>query len=740
MFTKYRVFGLLLLVVIGITAVSCWRRGPAEGMKIERIVLISIDTCRADYLSCYGYQRKTTPNIDKLAEEGVLFENVISPVPLTLPAHSSMLTGTIPPWHGVHENHDYHLGESNTTLAEILKERGFTTGAIVSAFVLDSQFGLDQGFETYNDQFEKEYKVHNMLSERKADETSRCAGEWLEEHQKEQFFLFLHYFDPHEDYEPPEPFGSSFSRKSNDLRVQLNDAYAGEIAFTDHCIGQVVSKLKELGLYDSTLIILVGDHGELLGEHGEPTHTYYIYQNAIRVPLLFKLPGRHRSTRVSQLTGIIDIVPTVCSLLDIDLLVEVQGIDMSNRIFGNKNPPGDKRYVYCESFRATTYGANPLLGVVTSDNWKYIQTTRPELYYLSTDPAESINLQAQQEQRGRIFQDHLKQLLEQTVRKDKTDSRTELDAKARKRLESLGYVSGGINEDFSFDTCKEDPKDLFGFHLLHQEVIIRIAEKEYVQSKAAAEKMVLQRPDFYPAYRNLATIAMEQGDLPSAAPYLREMVRLKPDDFESCTNLGAISQAQGRLNEASDWYRRAIEIKPDYAAAYNNLANLLMIQGKGEEAVVHLRQALQINPEYSDAHYNLGKALSLTGQKAQAMDHFRQAVRLRPKWPAALNHIAWILATDPDSNIRNSDEAVRFAERASQLTQNRDAAILDTLAAAYAESGRFGEAVKTAEKAMKLAYEANKENLAEEIRKSLKLYRTGRPWRQPPATEGNADP
>ena len=728
--TKFCVFGLLLLLVIGITAISYWRRGSVAGKKIERIVLISIDTCRADYLSCYGYRRKTTPNIDKLAEEGVLFENVISPVPLTLPAHSSMLTGTIPPYHGVHENHDYQLSESNTTLAEILKDQGFTTGAIISAFVLDSQFGLDQGFETYNDQFEEEYMIHNMLSERKADETSRYATEWLEKHQKEKFFLFLHYYDPHEDYEPPEPFGSSFSRKSNDLRMQLNDAYAGEIAFTDHYIGQVVSKLKELGLYDSTLIILVGDHGELLGEHGESTHSYYIYQNAIRVPLIFKLPGQTRPSRVSHLTGIVDIAPTVCSLLDIDPPEQVQGTDLSNHIFGKKNLPEDRRYVYCESFRATTYGANPLLGIVTSDNWKYIQTTRPELYYLSTDPAETINLVAQHEQRGRILQDRLKQLLEQTVRSDKTDSRAELDTESRKRLESLGYVSGGIDEDFSFDRSKEDPKDLFDFHMMHQEVTIRIAEKEYVRTKAVAEKMVLQRPDFYPAYKNLAIIAVEQGDLPSAAPYLREMVRLKPDDFESCTNLGAISQAQGRLDEAVDWYLRAIEIKPDYAAAHNNLANLLLIQGKGDEAIVHLRQALQINSEYNDARYNLGKALIMTGQKAEALKHFQEAVRLKPDWPAALNHIAWILATDADSNIRNGAEAVGLAERAAQLTQNRNAAILDTLAAAYAESGRFDDAVETAERALKLAQEANKENLVEAIRESLELYKTGKAYRE----------
>ena len=213
--------------------------------RFRNVVLISIDTCRADHLSCYGYKQKTTPNIDALAAEGILFETVVSPCPMTLPSHASMLTGTIPVYHGVHDNLGYRLAESNITLAETLKDAGFTTGAAISAFVVDSQFGIDQGFEVFDDRFKTPIEG-SKIEQRRGDETTGLCLDWLEENKDQRFFYFLHYYDPHSAYEPPEPFASTFAQ----------NPYAGEIAFADHCIGQVITKLKKLDLYDSTLIII----------------------------------------------------------------------------------------------------------------------------------------------------------------------------------------------------------------------------------------------------------------------------------------------------------------------------------------------------------------------------------------------------------------------------------------------------------------------------------------------------
>ncbi|MHC4792043.1 MAG: sulfatase, partial [Planctomycetota bacterium] len=332
-FTKIRIFllGLVLLVVTGL--VFFLLRSDTLPGDIRQILLISIDTCRADHLSCYGYFRKTTPNIDEIAQEGFIFRNAITPVPLTLPSHSSMLTGTIPSYHGVHDNEGYKLDESNITLAEILRENGFRTGAIISAFVMDSQFGLDQGFESYNDKFEEEI-ANNLIVQRRGGEVSRFAVDWLDEHKDEKFFLFLHYYDPHSRYEPPEPFASLYKE----------DLYAGEVAYADYCIGQVINKLKELGLYDSALIIITSDHGEMLGEHNEFTHGYYIYQSAIKVPLIIKLPGQKKSLWIERLAGLIDIVPSICNMLGVKVPQGVQGKDMSV-YFHDRRPSSYERYL-----------------------------------------------------------------------------------------------------------------------------------------------------------------------------------------------------------------------------------------------------------------------------------------------------------------------------------------------------------------------------------------------------------
>jgi len=205
---KYRV---VIFIILAVVVPSMWFLSQSGVRDIRNVVLISIDTCRADHLSCYGYKQKTTPNIDAIAAEGILFENVVSPCPMTLPSHSSMLTGTIPVYHGIHDNLGYRLTESNITLAEILKDEGFTTGAAISALVLDSQFGIDQGFEVYDDRFKNKMK-ESKIEQRRGDETTGVCLDWLDKNKDKRFFYFLHYYDPHTNYEPPEPFASTFAR------------------------------------------------------------------------------------------------------------------------------------------------------------------------------------------------------------------------------------------------------------------------------------------------------------------------------------------------------------------------------------------------------------------------------------------------------------------------------------------------------------------------------------------------
>jgi arylsulfatase A-like enzyme len=355
----------------------------------RHVILISMDTTRADHLSCYGFNKKTTPNIDKLAKDGVLFEQCISSNAKTLPAHSTMLTGTNPVYHGVHDNSGYSLSAENRTLAEVLKEKGFKTGAVISSFVLERRFGLNQGFDDYEDTF-RETIPGAHLAERKGDEATQVANEWLVKNRDEDFFLFLHYYDPHDAYIPPEPFASDFS----------DNLYAGEIAYTDFCIKQVLDKLKELKIYDDSLIIIVGDHGEGLGDHGEETHGYFIYQSSLHVPLIVRFPeGQYSRKRIPQTVGIVDIVPTVCGWLGIEPPAECVGQDLTAYL---EDESLSDRFIYSESLTPTEYGCSSLLSMV-SGPWKYIQSSAPEMYNLQQDPGELENLIEPEAKRARLF-------------------------------------------------------------------------------------------------------------------------------------------------------------------------------------------------------------------------------------------------------------------------------------------------------------------------------------------------
>jgi arylsulfatase A-like enzyme/Flp pilus assembly protein TadD len=691
---------------------------PSFSQRVRNVLLVSIDTCRADHLGCYGHPGSITPNIDRIAEEGIVFSNAYSPVPMTLPAHSSMLTGTVPPHHGVRDNFDHKLGHANETLAEVLDRAGFVTGAIVSAFVLDSQFGLDQGFQTYQDRFEAPIEKRTV-SERRGEETSRLALEWLEGHGNERFFLFLHYYDPHTDYAPPEPFASRFP----------GYPYAGEIAYTDHCIGRVIEGLKDLGLYDSTLIIITSDHGEMLGEHGELDHGYFIYQSAIRVPLIFRLPGRQKGGRIDGPVGIVDVVPTVCSILGIGAPDPLQGRDLSGSFDGGE-PPDQERHLYCESLLATKYGANPLQGVV-GDRWKYIRTTRPEMYDLIEDPDEADDLAEQRHDQARLLQERLGQTLAEAAREADSESRAVLDEAGRRRLESLGYLDGAsVSEDPGFDPGWEDPKDLISFHRLLTRALGLIAEGKLTEARAICEKLLAERPRDPQPHLYLAKIATAQGDFSGAVSYLTEAVRLRPDarahielgtalialgeteeaigHFEKAIriepdahhepyfNLGNALAKQGKVAEAIRRYSDALRIHPGFAETHNNLALLLLKQGGIAEAVEHFSEAVRINPDYAEAHVNLGLVLSRQGRAAEAIEHFTEAVRIRPDFAEVHNSLGVALAKQG-----RTTEAVHHFSEAVRIKPDFDDAH-NNLGVAFTNRGRTAEAIRSFSEAVRI--------------------------------------
>lgn len=707
---------ILLLAVGGAVVLRFVRQRTEVAKEIRHVILISIDTCRADYLGCYGYPHGTTPNIDRFANEAVLFKNVISPVPTTLPAHSSMLTGTIPPYHGVHGNIHYKLAQQNLTLPEILKQQGFITAAVISAFVLDAQFGLNQGFDYYNDRFVE--VQHNVSgAERRGDETTDFAIKWLEENKDQKFFFFLHYYDPHAKYEPPEPFATKYT----------GNQYAGEVAFVDHCIGQVIEKLKKLDLYDSSLIIITGDHGEMLGEHGEEDHTYFIYQSAIKVPLIFKLPGYSKSRKIDHTAGLIDIVPTICGLLGIETPAPVQGEDLSPYIL-QKQTPNQKKYLFCESLTPTRFNANPLLGVVT-DRWKYIQTTRPELYDLETDPRETNNLINQKPQRARLLQDQLKQILEQSTRRGSPDSKLKLDAQAIKLLQSLGYVAGDMDEDFRFDYSRDDPKDLIDYHTSFQKATTLSFEEKYDEAKEIFEKLLRERKDFHEIHPQLARIAISQEDYPNAIMHLTKAIEVYPKNSENYNNLGIIYSKQQNHHQAEIYFNKSLTIDPYNTQILNYLGFALIKQGKHDQAILHFNKTLKVDPDNIAALNHLGYTMILQGKPNQAINHYYQkSLQIKPDQLLILNDVAWIKATSKDETLRDPDEALRLAKRMAKLTGNEIPNVLDTLAAAYAAVGKYKEAVATATKGIRLAGSAGENDMAEDIQRKLVFYKKNQPY------------
>ena len=656
----------MVTLVIGLSVTGWYLYTRANARRIKHIVLISMDTTRADALSCYGNQYKTTTNIDELAAEGVLFENAIAPAPLTLPSHSTMLTGTTPLYHGIHDNILYQLDKSQVTLAEILKKKGFTTAAFVGSFMLDSQFGLDQGFDDYNDDFE-DVQASIGINERRAGETSRLACKWLDNHYKENMFLFLHFYDPHMKYDPPEPYDSMFTDSTWELSSVIKQfgLYMGEIAYTDHCIGQVIDKLKSLGIYDSTLIVVTADHGEMLGEHKEITHGYFVYRSNIRVPLIFKLPGRSRPTRIKKTVGLVDIVPAICGLLGIELSWDIQGKDISPYLL-QRNPVNLQRHVYSGNMLPTKYNCNTLLALV-SDRYKYIQTTRPELYDIIEDPKESNNLIGQQPKQAHLLRGRLKQIIEQTVTPDGLGNKAEFDEETAARLESLGYVSGEIKEDFSFDQSMNDPKDLVVYHTLNTKITHMLMEKSFDKAREISEKMISMHPELYPGYLNLGRIAMEEEDYLTAVESLNKSLACNWDQHMVHGLLSIALFEQKQFDKSLYHLQEALRLKPGNLRSLDSLAKHAWLR------------ATTKNQEY----YDPPKALKLA----------RQVMELTPE------------------------------------TKKR-AGLLRALAAAQAANGNFTEAIDTARKAVQLAMSHGQKQTAREIQKHMKLYRNNTPYRE----------
>ena len=709
---------VILATGLVVLAAIFWTRhaAPPARAEIRNVLLISLDTTRADVLGCYGSSLQTTPNIDAVAADGVLFENVTAPAPLTLPSHASMFTGLTPPEHGVRDNLFAALAPATETLAEVLRSEGFSTGAVVSAVVLHRMYGLDQGFDSYRDRFEGP-TVSTRGSERAGDDTSRQAIEWLDEHGGERFFLFLHYYDPHFPYTPPEPFASRFR----------DNPYAGEVAFTDHCVGVVIDKLKALGIYDSTLVVIVGDHGEMLGEHQEPAHGYFIYQSALRVPLIVRVPGVP-ARRVQAIAGVVDVTPTICALLGVDAPSPRQGIDLSPLLEGVRSP-GEQRYLYCESLTPRKYQANGLWGLV-GDRWKYIRTTTPELYDLHADPRELENVVSSHPLVARELAERLAVHLADAAGRG---AAVDLDEETLARLRSLGYVGGAVDpvKTAAFDPGGDDPKDLIGFHNRFIEFQHLVSGQKYDRASEIGGSLLARRPDTPVVLQGLGGIALKRGRYLEAIEYARRTLAIDPDHFLAAKDLGEAQAALGHTDAAIESYRRAIRIRPNASRVHYNLAHLYYRRGDLDRALEHANVSARLTPEVPAVQVSLAATYLELGRYARAIEHYAIVVELEPRSVGHLDTLAWLLATRAEPSQGTTADAVRYATRACELSKYGMPRAIETLAAALAARGDFPSAVERAERAVTLYVEQDNQASADEARRRLKLYRAGRPYHEP---------
>lgn len=482
----------------------------------HNVILITIDTLRADRLGCYGYSRGATPNIDRLASTGVLFQEAIAQVPVTLPSHVSLLTGTFPPVNGVRDNTYFRLDPEALTLAEILQSAGYQTGAFVGAYVLDTSFGLGQGFDVYDARMEaRDDDAAGTFSERRANEVVDAFGRWLGEADREKpFFAWVHLFDPHVPYAAPSPFRERFA----------SSPYDGEIAYVDEQIGVLLKELEERGLRENTLVVFTADHGESLGEHGERTHGFFVYDATLKVPLILSSNQSLPTDKsISSQVRLVDVLPTILDLVDVSVPDTAQGVSLVGLIEGEGS---EEAVAYSECYASQlNFGWAPLISL-RQDGFKYIEAPRAELYDLAKDPGETENLLSADRERARSMKSDLETL--RSGWPESFSARHQPDPDTLARLRSLGYAGGGGNTSGGDDELL-DPKDRLHLWDKSQRVIHHMSRGEYEEAARQAKTILEEDPTNILAMEHLAYCRNKQGSRGEAIDLYRRISSLAPD-------------------------------------------------------------------------------------------------------------------------------------------------------------------------------------------------------------------
>jgi arylsulfatase A-like enzyme/tetratricopeptide (TPR) repeat protein len=608
--------------------------GMWKGLGVEKpnVILVTLDTTRADHLACYGYPGVRTPILDALAGRGVLFEQCASSSPLTLPSHSTIMTGMYPTYHGVRLNGNTALSEEQTTIAEVLAGRGYECGAFIGAFVLDGRWGLKQGFQHYDDSFDlKKYKHLDLGGVQKpGNEITDAALAWLEGRKDKPFFAWVHFYDPHSPYEPPEPFYSEYNKSMAGL-------YDGEIAFMDSQIGRLESWLEANGLIKNTILVLIGDHGEGLGSHGEGTHGYFIYDYAVHVPFLVVTPLKGLSgVRVSLQVRAADVFPTVLELAGTAGPGNVNGRSLVPAMFDPK--AADQDPAYSESMAPNLqFGWAPLRALRTT-RFKFIDAPRPELYDLTRDTAEESDVQNRYPDQALAMKKELDRLVLETGRGAPVPQAANLDRETVERLAALGYIGAPVAPKKAGEKgtgVLADPKDKLVIFESIQRAGEMIFSEKYAPAADLLEGALRKEPRIPQALLLLATCYVELGKREEAKARLDEVLRDDPESTQALIALANILMGEGKGEDAIALCKRTLAVDSRNNQAYALIAEAYVNDANPAGALPYIEKAVEIQPKLTQSRLTLAACLVGTKQYDRAEPMFRDIVRESPKFPFA---------------------------------------------------------------------------------------------------------
>ncbi len=637
---------------------------PRLEPRNANVLLITLDTLRADHLSCFNPQSVPTPHIDALATRGVRFVQAVAQVPLTTPSHASIMTGTYPQVHKVRDIGGFVLDKSVPTLASVAQGAGLETAAFVGAAVLSHHYGLNKGFETYNDDMgakRDEGLLPGVVAEIRGDAVTERVLEWLERRHEvsgrsasgKNFFLWVHYYDPHFPYDPPMPFKAKYSK----------DLYSGEVAFTDAQVGRLLQWLAGHGLNEKTLIVLMADHGESLGDHGEYTHGVFLYESTMHIPLIVAGPGIPQGQVVQQQVRSIDVMPTVADFLQVSPGDKVQGTSLMPLMIGQKEVP--THYNYMETlYPKTSMGWSELRGMRT-DQWKMIAAPKPELYRLDEDRAEKQNVK----DRYPADADHLEKKIWEVAGQPGslgTLERQPVDIETLSQLQSLGYASAGARRDLRIDMSGPDPKDrveVLGVVeksaelMNHDRFQAAIPMLKSIQAKDPANPAIYQKlgvcferirqyqkaidvyqtairnhADSDQTHASIGNNFVRVGKLQEAADAMEKAAEMNLTNLQNLANLATAYLQLGRLADCEKTLKAILAQNDRSGEAYNVYGLLSIQRGDGNTARSYLEKAVECDPDLTEPYLNLGLLAEKAGQPQIAVTYYKKFLeRARPK-------------------------------------------------------------------------------------------------------------